>query len=104
MIKILGDRVLVRPIRKDMLSGGVIILYRRGETKHLKYCRRAEVIAVGPGKRTKKGEIIPIDLSPGNIVFYEKMLDSEEEIFEIKIDGKECMILETKQILGIERI
>ena len=54
------------------------------------------ILAVGPGRETDKGEIIPMDVKVGDRVLYSKYSGSE-----IKIDGTEYLIIREKDVLAI---
>ena len=58
--------------------------------------QEGEVIAVGSGKRTEKGDVIPMDLKTGDIVLYAKYGGTT-----IKLDGKEYLILKETDVLAI---
>ena len=55
-----------------------------------------EVIAVGPGGRDESGKLIPIDLKDGDRVLFGKWSGTE-----VKIDGKELLIMKESDIMGI---
>ena len=54
------------------------------------------VIAVGNGKKTDDGKIIPVSVMPGQKVLFTKYGPSE-----IKVDGKEYLIAKEEDILAI---
>jgi chaperonin GroES len=58
--------------------------------------QQGEVIAVGKGKTTDDGKLIPIEVKVGDKVLYGKYSGTE-----IKIDGEEYLILHQDDILGI---
>ena len=86
----LHDRVVVRRIEeKESIKGGIIIPDSAKEKQ-----QEGEVIAVGSGKR-EKGELIPLDVKPGDRVLFGKYSGTE-----IKIDGEELLILREEEILA----
>ena len=87
----LGDRILVKPLAKEEVSRGGIVLPDTVKEKP----QEGEVIAVGSGKRTEKGDVIPMDLKTGDIVLYAKYGGTE-----IKLEGEEYMILRDNDILA----
>src|SRR3989338_4579544 len=94
-LKPLGDRVVVRP--SDMsgekkLSSGIII----PETVNKEKLYKGEVITVGHGRRNDKGDRIPIEVRPGDTVFFKKPWDEP-----IKMDDVEYYILSQSDIIGI---
>ncbi len=56
------DYILVRPIEREHSKTIAVV-------SHEKHCR-GEVVAVGPGKRDKKGNLKPLDAKPGDIVAF----------------------------------
>jgi chaperonin GroES len=58
--------------------------------------RKGEVIAVGPGGRNEKGELVPLDLKAGDRVLFGKWSGSE-----VKIDGQDLLIMKESDILGV---
>jgi chaperonin GroES len=87
----LGERVLVKPMEKEEITKGGIVLPDTAKEKP----QEGEVLAVGPGKRSEKGDHIPMDVKVGDIVLYAKYGGTE-----IKIDGQEMMILRESDILA----
>jgi len=86
----LHDRVLVRRIEeKEVVKGGIIIPDSAKEKP-----QEGEVIAVGNGRR-EKGELIPLDVKPGDRVLFGKYSGND-----IKIDDEEYMILKEDEILA----
>jgi chaperonin GroES len=88
----LHDRVLVRRIDADEKTAGGIIIPDTAKEKP----QRGEVIAVGGGSRTDKGEIVPSDLKVGDEVLFGKWSGTE-----VKIDGEDLLIMKESDILGV---
>jgi chaperonin GroES len=87
----LGDRILVKPLAKEEVTRGGIVLPDTVKEKP----QEGEVIAVGAGKRSEKGEVIPMDLKVGDIVLYAKYGGTE-----VKLEGEEYMILRESDVLA----
>jgi chaperonin GroES len=86
----LHDRVVIRRIEeKESIKGGIIIPDSAKEKQ-----QEGEVIAVGSGKR-EKGELIPLDVKPGDRVLFGKYSGTE-----IKVDDEELLILREEEILA----
>ena len=86
----LHDRVLVRRLEeKETVKGGIIIPDSAKEKP-----QEGEVIAVGGGRR-EKGELIPLDVKPGDRILFGKYSGND-----IKIDDEEYMILKEDEILA----
>lgn len=95
-LKPLGDRVVVMPSEKEgekKLASGIIIPESANKEKLLK----GDVITVGPGRKNDKGERIPIEVKPGDTVFFKKPWDEP-----IKIDDVEYYVLSESDILLVE--
>lgn len=90
-IQPLGERVLVKPMQKEEVTKGGIVLPDTVKEKP----QEGEVVAVGPGKRSEKGEYIPMDVKVGDVVLYAKYGGTE-----IKIEGQDMMILRESDILA----
>lgn len=91
----LGDRVLVKPVSLDhdkKSKSGIII----PETVSKERPEQGKVVAVGAGKTTDDGKIIPTKVKVGDIVVFSKYGPDE-----IKIDGEEYYILSESNILAI---
>jgi len=92
MLKPLGDRVLVRPSEGEEQTTGGILLPDTARKKP----QEGEVLAVGAGRVTKKGERVPIAVSVGDTVIYSKWAGTE-----IKVDGEDFMLIDQDSILAI---
>ncbi|MEA2433486.1 MAG: chaperonin GroES [Actinomycetota bacterium] len=91
-IKPLEDRVLVRPEDADeTLPSGLVIPDTAKEKP-----QEGTVLAVGPGKRSETGELIPLDIKEGDRVLYSKYGGTE-----IKVEGEDLLILSGRDVLAI---
>jgi len=88
----LHDRILIKRIEeKETEKGGIIIPDTAKEKP-----QEGEVIAVGNGKMTEDGKVVPLDVKAGDRILFGKYSGSE-----IKIDNKEYLILKEEEVLGI---
>lgn len=91
-VRPLSDRILVRRVdAEEQVKGGIIIPDTAKETP-----QEAEVIAVGPGKRNKNGDVIAPAVKSG-----EKILIGKYAGTEIEVDGNEYVIVNEDDVLGI---
>ncbi len=91
-VKPLGDKVLVKRCEpKEVVRGG-IILPDSAKEKPLE----AKVIALGTGKTTDEGKVLPFEVKEGDTVLIGKYAGQD-----IKIDGEEYIMLPEKDILAI---
>ncbi len=86
-----GDRVLVKPIERETMKGGIIIPDTAKEKP-----MEGEVLATGPGKMADKGERAAMDVKKGDRVLYGKYSGTE-----VKLDGETYLIIHQDEILGI---
>jgi len=91
-VRPLQDRVLVKRVEEEEKTKGGIIIPDTAKEKPIE----GEVIAVGNGKVTDKGEVRPLTVKKGDRVLFGKYSGTE-----IKIDGVEHLILREDEILGI---
>ncbi len=87
----MADRMVVKPIEKEEVSKGGILLPDTAKEKP----QEGEVLAIGPGRMTDDGKRLPMDVKVGDIVVYAKYGGTE-----IKVDGEELMILRESDILA----
>ena len=88
----LHDRVVVRRLEEDERTVGGIIIPDTAKEKPME----GEVLAVGPGARNERGELIPPDVKAGDRILFGKWSGSE-----VKIDGEELVIMKESDIMGI---
>ena len=92
--KPLGDRVVVKPQKKEEKSTGGIILtdsVNRGEKVV------GEVVAIGGGIFSQNGERIPMTVSVGDSVLYKKDTATDT----LPLNGEEYLLFHEHELLGI---
>jgi len=87
----LYDRVLLKRIEEQEVRRGGIIIPDTAKEKP----QEAEVIAVGKGKVTDEGKVIPLEVKKGDKVLIGKYSGSE-----VNVDGVEHLILREEEILA----
>jgi len=87
----LGDRIVVKPIKREETTKGGIILPDTAKEKP----QEGEVIAVGPGRLTDDGTRIEMEVKKGDKVMYAKYAGTE-----IKLDDEELLILRESDVLA----
>jgi chaperonin GroES len=88
----LHDRVLVRRIDAEEKTAGGIIIPDTAKEKP----QEGEIIAAGAGGRNEQGQLIPIDVKPGDRVLFGKWSGTE-----VKIDGQDYLIMKESDLLGV---
>lgn len=92
-IKPLSDHVLIEPIEeKEQTESGIFL----PDTAKKERPEQGNVVAVGPGKKTEEGKIIPMEVKKGDKVLFTKYGPNE-----IKVDEKEYLIACQSDILAI---
>jgi chaperonin GroES len=90
-VKPLADRILVRRLeQKEEMRGGIIIPDTAKEKP-----TEGEVVAVGPGRVTKDGKRIALEIEKGDRVLLGKYSGTE-----VKIDGEDFVILREEDVLA----
>ncbi len=89
----LADRLVVKPIAREEVTKGGIVLPDTAKEKP----QEGEILAVGPGRMTDDGKRIPMDVKVGDIVLYSKYGGTE-----IKVEGEELIILRESDILAVQ--
>ena len=80
----LEDRVLVKILEQEEMTKGGIVLPDTAKEKPSK----GKVIAVGPGKYSEKGDLLPMPVKEGDIVVFAKYAGTE-----LKLEGEEYLVL-----------
>jgi chaperonin GroES len=92
-VRPLRDRVLIERLEEaEQKSIGGIIIPDTAKEKP----QQGRVIAVGKGRVNDKGEVFPLDVKDGDTVLFGKYAGTE-----IKIDGREYLIIREDEILGV---
>ena len=91
-IQPLADRVLVEPLKEEEVKKGGIIIPDTAKEKP----QEGKVIAVGSGKLDDNGKVIPFHVKKGDKILMPKYGGTE-----IKVDGKDYLILREEDILGV---
>jgi len=88
----LEDRIVVRPAEAEETTKSGLVIPDTAKEKP----QQGEVLAVGPGRRSETGDLIPTDVTVGDRVVYSKYGGTE-----ITIEGEELLILQTRDVLAI---
>jgi chaperonin GroES len=88
----LEDRIVVRPAEAEEKTASGLVIPDTAKEKP----QQGEVLAVGAGRRSDNGELIPMDVSVGDKVVYSKYGGTE-----ITIEGEDLLILAARDVLAI---
>ena len=88
----LEDRIVVRPAEAEEKTASGLVIPDTAKEKP----QQGEVLAVGPGRRSDSGELIPLGINVGDTVVYSKYGGTE-----VSQDGEDVLILSGRDILAI---
>ena len=91
-LKPLHDRVLVERVEQEDRTKGGIIIPDTAQEKPME----GRVISVGGGARNENGQVVALDVKKGDRILFGKWSGTE-----VKIDGKELLIMKESDIMGI---
>ena len=92
-VRPLQDRVLIKRLEDETekTKGGLYIPDSAKEKP-----QQGKVMAVGKGRVSEDGKVIPLDVKAGDKILFGKYSGSE-----IKVDGEELLIMREEDILGV---
>jgi chaperonin GroES len=91
-LKPLSSHVLIQPLEDEKITKSGIALPENASEKPTK----GKIIAVGPGKKDEKGQLIPMSVKAGDTVLFKKYGPDE-----IEIDGVKYLIGDEDDILAV---
>lgn len=91
-LKPLNDRVLVKRLESEEKTAGGIIIPDSAKEKP----QRGKVVAAGPGKLDDSGKRIALNVKDGDEVLFNKYAGTE-----VKVEGKEYLVMREDDILGV---
>ncbi|SNB47515.1 co-chaperone GroES [Geobacter sp. DSM 9736] len=86
------DRIIVKRVEEEAKTAGGIFIPETAKEKP----QQGEVVAVGKGKVTEDGKVLPLDVKVGDKVLFGKYAGTE-----IKLEGEEFLIMREDDILGV---
>ncbi|GAB2901576.1 co-chaperone GroES [Paralcaligenes sp. KSB-10] len=88
----LNDRVIVKRLDNERTTASGIVIPESAAEKP----DQGEVIAVGPGKRTEDGKVLPVDLKAGDKILFGKYAGQA-----VKVDGEELLVIREEEVLAV---
>lgn len=87
----LGDRLIVQRLKQEeTLKGGIILPDTAKKKKEM-----AKVIAVGKGKLTDEGKVLPMPVKVGDTILMDKYSGQE-----INVDDEEYIVLRSDDVIA----
>jgi chaperonin GroES len=91
-LKPLHDRIIVKPSEPEEVTKGGIIIPDTAKEKPM----QGEVIAVGNGKITEEGKVLPLQVKSGDKVLYGKYSGTE-----VSVDSVDYLIMRESDVFAI---
>jgi len=91
-VRPLHNRLIVRRLDEDEKTAGGIIIPDTAKEKP----QQGDVIAVGPGRRDDKGNLIAMEVPKGARILFSKYAGNE-----VDLDGEEHLIISEDDVLAI---
>jgi chaperonin GroES len=91
-LKPLHDRVLVERVDQEDKTKGGIIIPDTAQEKPME----GKVLAAGSGSRNENGQVVALDVKKGDRILFGKWSGTE-----VKVDGKDLLIMKESDIMGI---
>lgn len=88
----LHDRVVIERLEEERTTAGGIVIPDTATEKP----SRGKIIAIGIGKVLENGEVRPLDVKMGDKVLFGKYSGTE-----VKIDGKEYVVMREDDIMAV---
>lgn len=90
-IRPLHDRVIIERIEERTTASGIVIPETAGDKP-----QRGRVLATGPGKTIENGTLQKLDVKVGDEILFGKYSGTE-----VKIDGKNLLVMREEDIMGV---
>ena len=91
-VKPLEDRIVVRPGESEAKTASGLVIPDTAKEKP----QQGEVLAVGPGRRSDTGDLIPLVIKVGDKVLYSKYGGTE-----VSVSGEDLLILTSRDVLAV---
>jgi chaperonin GroES len=91
-IRPLHDRIIVKRLEEERKTASGIVIPDTAAEKP----EQGEVIAIGTGKKTEDGKIIPLQVKVGDKVLFGKYSGQT-----VKVQGEELLVMKEDDIMGV---
>ena len=88
----LQDRIIVKRVEEETKTAGGLFIPETAKEKP----QRGKIVAVGNGKKTEDGKVLPLDVKVGDVVLFGKYAGTE-----VKVDGEEYLMMREDDILAV---
>jgi len=91
-IRPLNDRIIVKRLEEERKTASGIVIPDTAAEKP----DQGEVLAVGRGKKTEDGKVIPLDGKVGDKVLFGKYSGQT-----VKVKGEELLVIREEDVMGV---
>jgi chaperonin GroES len=91
-IRPLNDRIIVKRLEEERKTASGIVIPDTAAEKP----DQGEVVAVGTGKKTEAGKVIPLDVKVGDKVLFGKYSGQT-----VKVKGEELLVIREEDVMGV---
>jgi chaperonin GroES len=88
----LQDRIIVKRVEEETMTAGGLFIPETAKEKP----QRGKIVAVGNGKKTEDGKVLPLDVKVGDLVLFGKYAGTE-----IKVDNDDYLMMREDDILAV---
>jgi chaperonin GroES len=88
----LQDRIIVKRVEEESKTAGGLFIPETAKEKP----QRGKIVAVGNGKKTEDGKVLPLDVKVGDVVLFGKYAGTE-----IKVDNDDFLMMREDDILAV---
>ena len=92
-LKPLSNHVFLEPMEEEKITKTGIVL---PDTAEKQKPMQGKVVAVGPGKKNEKGDVVSMTLKIGDVVLFKKYGPDE-----VELDGKKYLVGDEDDVLAI---
>ena len=91
-VRPLHDRILVRRTQEEEKTAGGLFIPDTAKEKP----QKGEIVAIGKGRITEEGKVLPLEVKVGDRVLFGKYSGSE-----LKLNGEDFLMMKEEDILGV---
>ena len=91
MIKPLADRIVVKPAEAEQKTSSGLFIPDNAKEKPM----QGKVVAVGPGRKNDKGDVVAMEVKVGDVVLYGKYSGTE-----VTVDGENYLIVKEADVIA----
>ena len=89
--KPLADRIVVKPAEAEQKTSSGLFIPDNAKEKPM----QGKVVAVGPGRKNDKGEVVAMEVKVGDVVLYGKYSGTE-----VTVDGENFLIVKESDVIA----